>query len=174
MDPHAASPVSLAPPPIDRTTIRCTDPATGELLGDVPVMDRDEVVARLARARVAQEAWRTTSFAVRRRVVRRILDHVLEHSDELCRMISRDAGKTLENAAVELWPVCEAMRWNLGHAEKALRAQRVSSGLLMHKTATHRVPPARRHRRHLPVELPAAERARPGDPRDHGRQRGID
>jgi acyl-CoA reductase-like NAD-dependent aldehyde dehydrogenase len=136
MDPHATSPVSLAPPPIDRTMIRCTDPATGELLGDVPAMSRDEVVARLARARVAQEAWRTTRFAVRRRVVRRILDHILEHSDELCRMISRDAGKTLENAAVELWPVCEAMRWNLGHAEKALRAQRVSSGLLMHKTAT--------------------------------------
>ena len=136
MDPHATSPVSLAPPPIDRTTIRCTDPATGEFLGDVPAMPREEVVARLARARVAQEAWRTTRFAVRRRVVRRILDHILEHSDELCRMIARDAGKTLENAAIELWPVCEALRWNLGHAEKALRAQRVSSGLLMHKTAT--------------------------------------
>jgi acyl-CoA reductase-like NAD-dependent aldehyde dehydrogenase len=136
MDPHVTSPVSLAPPPIDRTTIRCTDPATGEFLGDVPAMPRDEVVARLARARVAQEAWRTTRFAVRRRVVRRILDHILEHSDELCRMIARDAGKTLENAAIELWPVCEALRWNLGHAEKALRAQRVSSGLLMHKTAT--------------------------------------
>lgn len=130
-----STPLTLAPPPPERTTIRCTDPATGELLGEVPVMDRAEVQARLERARAAQLAWRETSFAQRRRVVRRILDHVLEHSDELCRMIARDAGKTLENAAVELWPVCEAMRWNLAHAEKALRPQKVSSGLLVHKSA---------------------------------------
>jgi acyl-CoA reductase-like NAD-dependent aldehyde dehydrogenase len=133
MDPH--SPLMLAPPPPERTTIPCTDPATGEFLGEVPVMDRAEVEARLVRARAAQAAWRETSFAQRRRVVRRILDHVLEHSDELCRMIARDSGKTLENAAVELWPVCEAMRWNLGQAEAALRPQRVSSGLLKHKRA---------------------------------------
>ncbi len=130
-----STPLTLAPPPQERTTIRCTDPATGELLGEVPVMDGAEVQARLERARAAQLAWRETSFDQRRRVVRRILDHVLEHSDELCRMIARDAGKTLENAAVELWPVCEAMRWNLAHAEKALRPQKVSSGLLVHKSA---------------------------------------
>ena len=130
-----STPLTLAPPPSERTTIRCTDPATGEFLGEVAVMDRAEVDARLERARTAQLAWRETSFAQRRRVVRRILDHVLEHSDELCRMIARDAGKTLENAAVELWPVCEALRWNLAHAEKALRPQSVSSGLLVHKSA---------------------------------------
>ncbi len=136
MDPHATSPISLAPPPPQgRTTIRCTDPATGEFLGEVPAMAREEVLERLARARAAQAAWKTTTFSQRRRVVRRVLDHILEHSDELCRMISRDAGKTLENAAIELWPVCEALRWNLGHAEKALRSQRVSSSLLVHKTA---------------------------------------
>lgn len=129
------TPLSLAPTPRERGKIHCTDPATGEFLGEVPVMDAAEVTARLTRARAAQAAWRETSFEQRRRVVRRILDHVLEHSDELCRMIARDAGKTLENAAVELWPVCEAMRWNLAQAERALRPQKVSSGLLVHKAA---------------------------------------
>ena len=135
MDTPHSSPLTLAPPPTERMTIRCTDPATGDFLGEVPAMDRAEVMARLARARVAQAAWKETTFAQRRRVIRRILDHVIEHSDELCRMISRDAGKTLENATIELWPVCEAMRWNLAHAEKALRPQKVSSGLLVHKSA---------------------------------------
>ena len=128
-------PLTLASPPAERATIRCTNPATGEFLGEVPVMWRDEVVARLERARAAQVAWRETSFARRRKVLRRILDHILEHSDELCRMIARDAGKTLENATIELWPVCEALRWNLAHAERALRPQSVSSGLLVHKRA---------------------------------------
>lgn len=132
MDSHAATPLASSP---ERRTIRCTDPATGEHLGDVPVMDRDEVLSRLARARTAQAAWATTRFWQRRRVIRKILDHLLEHSDELCRMISRDAGKTLENATIELWPICEALRWNLGHAERALRPRSVSPGLLLHKQA---------------------------------------
>lgn len=127
-----ASPKSLQPA---RTTIPCTDPATGEHLGEVRAMDRTEVLARLERARAAQAAWRETSFEQRRRVVRRILEHVLAHADELCRMISRDSGKTLENATVEMWPVCEMLRWNLAHAEDALRPQKVSSGLLVHKAA---------------------------------------
>jgi acyl-CoA reductase-like NAD-dependent aldehyde dehydrogenase len=127
-----ASPKSLQPA---RTSIPCTDPATGEHLGEVPAMDRTEVAARLERARAAQAAWRETSFEQRRRVVRRVLEHLLDHTDELCRMISRDSGKTLENATVEMWPICEMLRWNLAHAEDALRPQKVSSGLLVHKAA---------------------------------------
>ncbi|WP_434421387.1 aldehyde dehydrogenase family protein [Nannocystis pusilla] len=129
---HAASPKSLA---AARSTIPCSDPATGESLGEVPAMDRAEVQARLERARVAQAAWAKTSFAQRRRVVRRILQHLLDHTDELCRLISRDSGKTLENATVEMWPICEMLRWNLAHAEQALKPQKASSGVLMHKAA---------------------------------------
>ena len=129
---NAAAPKTL---PTARTTIPCTDPATGEVLGEVAAMDRAEVEARLERARAAQKQWRETSFAQRRRVVRRILEHILAHDDELCRMISRDSGKTLENATVELWPICEMLRWNLSHAEAALKPQKVSSGLLVHKSA---------------------------------------
>ena len=131
---HAASPKSQPPVP-SRTTIPCSDPATGDSLGEVAAMDRAEVLARLQRARTAQAAWAKTSFAQRRRVVRRILDHLLAHTDELCRMISRDSGKTLENAAVEMWPICEMLRWNLAHAESALRSHRASSGVLAHKSA---------------------------------------
>ncbi|MDC0718459.1 aldehyde dehydrogenase family protein [Nannocystis bainbridge] len=129
---HAASPKSLA---AARPTIPCSDPATGQALGEVPAMDRAEVLARLDRARTAQAAWAKTSFAQRRRVVRRILQHLLDHTDELCRLISRDSGKTLENATVEMWPICEMLRWNLAHAEQALKPQKVSSGVLMHKSA---------------------------------------
>ncbi|HEY8378213.1 MAG TPA: aldehyde dehydrogenase family protein [Nannocystis sp.] len=127
-----ASPKSHAAPP---KTIPCFDPATGEKLGEAPAMDRAEVLARVDRARAAQAQWARTSFAQRRRVVRRILEHLLAHTDELCQMISRDSGKTLENATVEMWPICEMLRWNLAHAEKALRPRRVSPGLLVHKVA---------------------------------------
>src|SRR5579862_3511820 len=91
--------------PTSPSTIRCLDPATGQLLGELPAMTPDEVRERVRRARAAQGPWAATSFAERRRVLGRILDHVLEHADELCDLIARDSGKTRENAMLgEIWP----------------------------------------------------------------------
>lgn len=119
-----------------RTTIPCWDPATGEKLGDVPVVAPDEVKAIVARARQAQASWGATPFAERRRVLGRMLDYLLDHTDELCRLIARDAGKTLENALLgEIWPICEKLRHTIASGEKDLATERVSSGLLLHKVA---------------------------------------
>src|SRR4051812_42278877 len=80
------------------TTIACFDPATLESLGDLHAMSASEVRERIERARLAQRGWAQTSFGERRRVLARMLDYILDHADELCRTIARDAGKTLENA----------------------------------------------------------------------------
>jgi acyl-CoA reductase-like NAD-dependent aldehyde dehydrogenase len=118
------------------TTIPCTDPATLQSLGEVPVTTPDEVRARVARARAAQVRWGATPFSQRRRVLRRLLDYLLDHTDELCDVIARDSGKTRENALLgEIWPICEKIRHTLATGERDLAAERVSSGLLMHKVA---------------------------------------
>ena len=117
-------------------TIPCWDPATGESLGEVPVVAPDEVRAIVARARAAQQSWGKTSFAERRRVLGRLSDYLLDHVEELCRLIARDAGKTLENAILgEVWPICEKLRHTIATGEKDLATERVSSGLLVHKVA---------------------------------------
>jgi acyl-CoA reductase-like NAD-dependent aldehyde dehydrogenase len=117
-------------------TVPCVDPATGERLGEVPAYTPQQVRACIERARVAQVTWGRTSFAERRRVLQALLDHILVHADELCELVSRDAGKTLQNAMMgEIWPVCEKLRWTLAHGEKHLLPEKVSSGLLVHKNA---------------------------------------
>ncbi|PRP95104.1 aldehyde dehydrogenase family protein [Enhygromyxa salina] len=119
-----------------RATIPCTDPATGERLGEVPALTHDEVRDRIARARAAQTSWRRTSFAERRRVLAHMLEMLLEHADRLCEEICRDAGKTLHNAMLgEIWPLAEKLRWTIAHGETHLRSETVSSGLLQHKRA---------------------------------------
>lgn len=116
--------------------IPCFEPATGKPLGEVPVDDARAVIAAVARSRQAQERWALSRFSERRRVLRCMLDHVLEHADELCELVSRDAGKTLEHAMLgEILPVCEKLRWTAAHGEKHLRPERISSGLLLHKRA---------------------------------------
>ena len=119
-----------------RDRIACFDPATLEPLGHVAVCPPAEVAARIDRARLAQRRWADTSFATRRRVLGRILDHVLESADELCRVVVRDAGKTRENAMLgEIWPVCEKLRWTMAHGERHLARERMNAGLFAHKKA---------------------------------------
>src|SRR5204863_8840491 len=101
-------------------TLHCFDPATLEPLGELPIVGADEVRERVARARRAQQAWRRTSFERRRQVLEGILEHLLDHAEELCRVVCRDAGKTLENALMgEIWPVCEKISHTLQSGEKA-------------------------------------------------------
>ena len=128
-----------APAPLDpslQQTIRCAEPATRAYLGEVRVDTNDDVAAALAAARAAQPSLRDASFATRRRVLERILAHVVDHADELCEMVCRVSGKTRDNAMVgEIWPVAEKLRWTIANGEKHLRPERVSSGLLVHKRA---------------------------------------
>jgi acyl-CoA reductase-like NAD-dependent aldehyde dehydrogenase len=123
--------------PSTKATIPCHDPATLESLGEVPVTTPDDVKEHIARARRAQARWAATSFAERRRVLRRLADYLLDHCDDLVETICRDCGKTRENALVgEMWPILEKIRHTIATGEKDLAPERVSSGLLVHKVAT--------------------------------------
>ncbi len=117
-------------------TIVCTDPATGERLGEVPALTPDEVRACVVKARKAQREWALVPFGERRKVLARMLELLLAQADELCELICRDAGKTLHNAMLgEIWPIAEKLRWTIDQGETHLRSQTVSSGLLVHKRA---------------------------------------
>jgi acyl-CoA reductase-like NAD-dependent aldehyde dehydrogenase len=62
--------------------------------------------------------------------------YTVEHKDDICDAIQRDSGKTRENALLgEIWTTCEKFRWMIKNGERHLRPERVSSGLLLHKTA---------------------------------------
>jgi acyl-CoA reductase-like NAD-dependent aldehyde dehydrogenase len=118
-------------------TIECFEPATRAPLGKVAVDSPDVVRMKVARAREAQRCWAESSFDDRRAVLTHILEHLLEHADELCEVVVRDAGKTRENAIMgEIWPVCEKLRWTIANGEKHLAPERMSAGLFLHKKAT--------------------------------------
>ncbi len=134
LDHETVGPYRAKEQPI--STIDCVDPAGRRPLGQVKV-DSPEAVARaLERARAAQRVWGRTSLATRRQVLQRLLEFILEHANEICNAVVADTGKTRENAMLgEIWPVCEKLRWTIRNGEKHLRAETVSSGLMMHKKA---------------------------------------
>jgi acyl-CoA reductase-like NAD-dependent aldehyde dehydrogenase len=120
----------------DASTIECRNPATLERLGDVPALSRVEVEERVARGRRAQAAWGKTSFAERRRVMKKMLAYIVDHQAEICRLAARDSGNTMNDAALgEVFPVVEKLRWLVQHGEQVLAPEPRSSGLLAHKAA---------------------------------------
>lgn len=88
----------------------CRDPATGELLGEVPRMGEDDVVAAIHRARFLQPRWAGLEASKRRSVVGAVLGRVLASQDELCRVAAHDSGETMLDAMVhEIIPVGRAL-----------------------------------------------------------------
>src|SRR5262249_32927475 len=80
------------------TTIKSYAPATGELLGEVPVMSADDVRAAVGRERVAQRAWAALPLEERCEHVLRYKDAIVERSDELVDLITKECGKPRHEA----------------------------------------------------------------------------
>jgi malonate-semialdehyde dehydrogenase (acetylating)/methylmalonate-semialdehyde dehydrogenase len=83
-------------------TLDDLNPASGELLGRVPLSGRAEVERAVGAAAEAQPAWRAVSPQNRARAVmelRRVLD---ANRGELAALVTRDMGKTLQDAAGEV------------------------------------------------------------------------
>src|SRR5687767_8337855 len=72
-----------------------TNPATGELLGKVPLSTREDVDAAVAAARRAFASWRRTPPVERARVLFRFKNLLEQHKDELARICTLEHGKTV-------------------------------------------------------------------------------
>jgi succinate-semialdehyde dehydrogenase / glutarate-semialdehyde dehydrogenase len=116
-------------------------PFTGAPLGVVPKSAPEDLAAALGRARAAQRAWATTSFAERKRVLLRFHDLVLKRQDELLDLVQLEAGKARRHAVEEILDVAIVSRYYANTAERHLRAHRRRGALpLLTKTFEHRHP----------------------------------
>ena len=84
------------PPATEQITVE--NPATGEVVGQVPILSADEVRALAERGRAAQPAWEALGFDGRARILRRAQKWVVDHQDRLIATIVSETGKTHEDA----------------------------------------------------------------------------
>ncbi|KAK8216064.1 Aldehyde/histidinol dehydrogenase [Phyllosticta capitalensis] len=115
--------------------IQCYCPATGELLDAIePATERD-VDDAVERAKAAQEKWRQTSFAERRRVLKTLLKFILENQRTISTAACLDSGKTrLDSSFGEILVTAEKLKWTIDHGEKALKPEsRPTNFLMMYK-----------------------------------------
>ena len=74
------------------------NPATGEVAAQVPFASEAEVRAVVESSKAAFPGWSATPPAQRARVLFRYRDLVEAHKEELAELVSKEHGKTLEDA----------------------------------------------------------------------------
>ena len=97
------------------------NPATCELLGTVPDCDAAEVdrAVAIARASFENKTWRGLDPSKRERILWNIGDLLLQHRDELAKLISQETGKTLREAAgADIAPAADCFHYYAGWVRK--------------------------------------------------------
>ena len=89
-------------PGMDPYALPVTNPATGEEVGRAPRATRADLDAAVAAARAAYPAWRATPIAERQKVIAAFGAKVMEHADELARLLTAEQGKPLRDATSEV------------------------------------------------------------------------
>ncbi len=114
--------------------IEVFNPANGEKIDEVKSHNADECREALNRARKAQKVWEAVGLEERIRVVKRFGDALLDHADEMCRLISRENGKVLQEALqMEVFPIVDLTSYFTGRAKQILAPKPISMHLLKHR-----------------------------------------
>ncbi len=86
----------------DGQTIAVRDPATDEVITEVPRATVADVSRAVDAAAAAFPTWSRLAAPERRRVLRRVVDLVESHSEELARLVTAENGKPLTEARAEV------------------------------------------------------------------------
>jgi acyl-CoA reductase-like NAD-dependent aldehyde dehydrogenase len=101
--------------------MKIVNPATLEVLGDVPESSPAEIAEKYARARRAQPRWAGTPLADRLAAVRRFEELLVAQRSELALTLTREMGKPLKQAENELGAMPGRIDFFLQHAEAVMR-----------------------------------------------------
>jgi succinate-semialdehyde dehydrogenase/glutarate-semialdehyde dehydrogenase len=88
-----------------------TDPATGELIDQVPNSTNEEVLAAIDRVHRAYPAWRDRTVADRAAIVSRAADLFAERADELAAIMTLEMGKRINEGRGEIGIVVDIFRY---------------------------------------------------------------
>jgi malonate-semialdehyde dehydrogenase (acetylating)/methylmalonate-semialdehyde dehydrogenase len=92
------------------------DPSKGEVIARAPCCTRQELEAVLEAAQAAFRTWSKTPVIRRTQVLFKFRDLVIEHMDELTRMVARENGKVWSEAEGDILKVKEPVELACGAA----------------------------------------------------------
>lgn len=123
-------------------TVRSYAPASGELLGELPVTTDEDVRRTVGRARKAQQAWAVLPAAERAARLLRLRDALAEHAEDLVEIVTRECGKPRHEALMhEVATLVDHAGWLCKHGPAALAPETLGLHLLKHRGSQVRYEP---------------------------------
>lgn len=111
-------------------TLDSIDPATGEVVGSVPVTDAADIPAVVARAKAAQPGWEALGHEGRAALLIEAARLFVERADEYGRLMTREMGKPLAEAVGEVKSLASGLEHHLDEIGEALAPEAVEDGRL--------------------------------------------
>lgn len=102
-----------------RTTQAVINPATEEVLGELPLATREDLDRALEAARKSYPAWRALAPHERGRILRRAAELLRERTEHIARLATLEEGKILAETRWEVALSAEIFEW---YAEEGRRA----------------------------------------------------
>ena len=99
-------------------TVAIANPATQEIIGNVPVMGKAETEAAITAANNALPAWRALTAKERSQKLRRWFELMHENAEDLALMMTTEQGKPLAESRGEVTYAASFIEW---FAEEAKR-----------------------------------------------------
>jgi len=100
--------------------IAVKEPATEQVMAEVPRASAEDVDAAVARAKDAFVHWRAVKPADRSALLHRLADALEEHSGELAKIEARNVGKPISDARGEMEMVAHTYRYYAAAPERLL------------------------------------------------------
>jgi acyl-CoA reductase-like NAD-dependent aldehyde dehydrogenase len=102
------------------TTVSVIEPATEEVIAELPEAGVEEADAAIARAKEAFPAWRRVTPGERAALLRAVAAAVRDHGQELARLEARNVGKPISDARGEVGMVADVFDYYAGAPERLL------------------------------------------------------
>src|SRR5919198_1059933 len=101
-------------------TLEVIEPATEDVLAEIPRAGAEDVDAAVGRAKAAFRGWRAVAPADRARLLHRLADALAERHDELSVLEARNGGKPIADARGEMGMVVDTFRYYAAAPERLL------------------------------------------------------
>ena len=102
------------------TMLKVIEPATEEVLAELPHAGVEEADAAVARAKRAFPAWRDVAPGARAALMRDLAAAISAHAEDLARLEARNVGKPIADARGEMAMVAEVFNYYAGAPERLL------------------------------------------------------
>ncbi len=116
-------------------TLDSYSPATGELLGSVPITAPEDVQAVVDEVAKVQPFWAQLTLRDRARYLERAAQVLIDESDEIRDLIVSEQGKPRNEAfSMEMLPTIDALHWIAGAGQEILADEKIPMPQLFLKT----------------------------------------